>query len=128
VREPEDFSQAFTAMERNPPDAILMVSDSLTMLNRRRIFEFAAEHHLSAIYEFDFVVREGGLMSYAPDLNETCVRVTSLVDRVLKGATPADLPFEEPTRFKFAFNLRTAKALGLAVPPTFLALANEVIE
>jgi putative ABC transport system substrate-binding protein len=128
VREPEDFSQAFAAMERDLPDAILMVSDSLTMLNRKRIFEFAAEHRLPAIYEFDFVVREGGLMSYAPDLNETCARVASLVDRVLKGAIPADLPFEEPTRFKFAFNLKTAKALGLTVAPTFLALADEVIE
>jgi putative ABC transport system substrate-binding protein len=128
VREPEDFGQAFAAMEREPPDAILMVSDSLTMLNRKRIFEFAAEHRLPAIYEFDFVVREGGLMSYAPDLNETFTRVACLVDRVLKDAKPADLPFEEPTRFNFTFNLKTAKALGLAVPPTLLALADEVIE
>lgn len=128
VREPEDFEEAFVAMERELPDAILMVSDSLTMLNRKRIFEFAGTHRLPAIYEFDFVVREGGLMSYAPDLDETFARVASLVDRILKGTSPADLPFEEPTRFKFTFNLKTAKALGLVVPPTLLALADEVIE
>ncbi len=128
VREPDDFEQAFATMEREPPDAILMVSDSLTMLNRKRIFEFAAEHRLPAIYEYDFVVREGGLMSNAPDLDETFTRVASLVDRILRGARPADLPFEEPSRFKFTFNLKTAKAIGLTAPPTLLALADEVIE
>jgi putative ABC transport system substrate-binding protein len=71
-----------------------MVSDSLTMLNRKRVFEFAAEHRLPAIYEFDFVVRDGALMSYAPDLDESFARVAALVDRIFKGARPEDLPFE----------------------------------
>jgi putative ABC transport system substrate-binding protein len=105
-----------------------MVSDSLTMLNRKRVFEFAAAHRLPTTYEFDFVVRDGGLMSYAPDLEETFGRVAALVDRILKGAKPAELPFEQPTHFKLVINLKTAKALGLEVPTALLATADEVIE
>ena len=128
VREPDDFEQAFAAMNRERPDAILMVSDSLTMLNRKRVFEFAAVHRLPAIYEFDFVVREGGLMSYSMDLEEALGRVAAVVGRILKGAKPADLPFEQPTRYRFVLNQKTAKTLGLEVPPSLLARADEVIE
>ncbi len=128
VREPDDFEQAFAAMNREMPDAILMVTDSLTILNRKRVFEYAAAHRLPAIYEFDFLVRDGGLMSYAPDLNESFDRVAALVDRILKGARPADLPFEQPTRFKLVINMKTAKALGREVPTALLATADEVIE
>jgi putative ABC transport system substrate-binding protein len=128
VREPDDFKQAFDAMERELPDAILMVTDSLTLLNRKRVFEFAAEHRLPAIYEFDFLVREGGLMSYGPDLDESFGRVAALVDRILAGAAPAELPCEQPTLFRFALNLKTAKATGIKIPPTVLARADEVIE
>jgi putative ABC transport system substrate-binding protein len=128
VREPDDFEAAFAAMNREMPDAILMVSDSLTMLNRKRVFEFAAAHRLPTTYEFDFVVRDGGLMSYAPDLEETFGRAAALVDRILKGSKPADLPFEVPTRFKLVINRKTAKAIGLEVPTTLLATADEVIE
>jgi len=128
VREPNDFDQAFAAMNDNMPDAILMVSDALTNLNRKRVFEFAATHRLPAIYEYDLYVRDGGLMSYGPDLNETFSRVAALVDRILKGAKPADLPFEQPTLFRFVFNLKTAKSLGLNVSPTLVALADEIIE
>lgn len=128
VREPDDFAQAFTAMERESPDAILMVTDSLTMLNRKRVFEFAAAHRLPATYEFDFLVREGGLMAYAPDLDESYGRVAALADRIFKGAAPAQLPFEQPTRFKFAINLKTAKATGIEIPATLLSRADEVIE
>jgi putative ABC transport system substrate-binding protein len=128
VREPDDFEEAFAAMTRERPDAILMVSDSLTTLNRRRVLDFAAKQQLPAIYEFDFIVREGGLMSYSMDLDEAFGRVAALVDRILKGAKPAELPFEQPTRFHFALNLKTAEALGLSVPPTLLARADEIIE
>jgi len=128
VREPDDFDQAFAAMQREMPDAILMVTDALTILNRKRVFEFAAAHRLPAIYEFDFLVRDGGLMSYGPDLDESLDRVAALVDRILKGAKPAELPFEQPTRFRLVINLKTAKALGLEVPPMLLATADEVIE
>jgi ABC-type uncharacterized transport system substrate-binding protein len=128
VREPADFDRAFAAMNSDMPDAILMVHDSLTSLNRKRVFEFAAEHRLPAMYEFDFIARDGGLMSYGPDLNESLARVAALVDRILKGAKPAELPFEQPTRFRFVLNLKTAKSLGLTVPLTLHASADEVIE
>jgi len=128
VREPDDFEQAFSAMDREKPDAILMVTDSLTVLNRKRVFEYAAAHRLPAIYEFDFLVRDGGLMSYGPDFDENFARVAALVDRILKGTKPADLPFEQPTRFKLAINVKIAKALGLEVPTALLATADEVID
>ena len=128
VREPDDFEEAFAAMKREMPDGILMVSDALTTLNRQRIYDFAAAHRLPAIYEFDFLVRDGGLMAYGPDQDESFERVAALVDRILKGAKPADLPFEQPTRFRFSVNLKTATALGLTVPDWLLARADEVIE
>ena len=128
VREPDDFNEAFGVMDREPPDAILMVYDSLTMLNRKRVFEYATAHRLPAIYEYDLLVREGGLMSYGPDLKESFERAAAMVDRIFKGAKPADLPFEQPTRYPFVINLKTAKSIGLELPPTLLALADEVIE
>jgi putative tryptophan/tyrosine transport system substrate-binding protein len=128
VREPNDFDEAFAAMNRQPPDAILMVTDALTNLNRKRVFDFAAERRLPAIYEYDFLVRDGGLMSYGPDLRESFERAAALVDRIFKGAKPADLPFEQPTRYPFVLNLKTAKSIDLDVPQTLLAIADEVIE
>jgi putative ABC transport system substrate-binding protein len=128
VREPDDFNETFAIMNRDPPDAILMVSDSLTMLNRTRVFDYAAAKRLPAIYEYDQLVHEGGLMSYGPDLKESFERAASMVDRIFKGAKPADLPFEQPTRYLFVINLKTAKSIGLELPPTLLALADEVIE
>ena len=88
VREPEDFDEAFASMVRDPPDAILMVSDALTRLNRRRVYEFADEHRLPTTYERANYVREGGLSAYSPDLDEIYDRATSLIDRILKGANP----------------------------------------
>ncbi|THD60036.1 MAG: hypothetical protein E7813_23995 [Bradyrhizobium sp.] len=128
VREPDDFDEAFAVMDREPPDAILMVSDSLTILNRKRVFQYAATHRLPAIYEYDPLVREGGLMSYGPDLQESFDRAASMVDRLFKGARPSDLPFEQPTRYLFVINLKTAKSIGLEIPPNVLALADEVVE
>ena len=128
VREPDDFIGVFEAMDRNPPDAILMVSDSLTTLNRKRVFDYAATHRLPAIYEYDPLVRDGGLMSYGPDLKESMQRAAAMVDRIFKGAKPSELPFERPTRYLFVVNLKTAKAIGLEFPPALIALADEVIE
>jgi putative ABC transport system substrate-binding protein len=128
VREPDDFNEAFTVMDKEAPDAILMVSDSLTMLNRERVFDYAAAHRLPAIYEFDSLVHEGGLMSYGADLKESLERAAAMVDRIVKGAKPGDLPFEQPTRYLLVINLKTAKSIGLEIPPTLLALADEVIE
>ena len=128
VREPDDFNDAFAVMDRQKPDAILMVSDSLTMLNRERVFDYAAQHRVPAIYEFDSLVREGGLMSYGADLKESFERTAAMADRIFKGARPADLPFEQPTRYPFVVNAKTAKAMGLEMPPMLVALADEVIE
>src|SRR6185437_11974983 len=99
VREPDDFGTAFDAMVSTPPDGILMVTDVLTILNRKRVFDFATTHKIPAIYEADLFAREGGLMSYGPDGKEVSDRVAGLVAQILKGAKPADLPIEQPTRF-----------------------------
>jgi putative ABC transport system substrate-binding protein len=128
VQEPDDFNDAFTGMDRDLPDAILMVSDSLTTLNRKRVFDYAATKRLPAIYEYDALVRDGGLLSYGPDLDECFERVAAMVDRIFKGAKPSELPFEQPTHYRFMINLKTAKSIGIEIPPTVLALADEVIE
>ena len=128
VREPDDFEEAFAAMNREPPDAILMFSDSLTLLNRKRVFDFAAQRRLPAIYEADVLARDGGLMSYGADPRESFDRAAALVDRIFKGTKPADLPVEQPTRYLFVVNLNTAKAMHLSFPSTLLALADDVIE
>jgi putative ABC transport system substrate-binding protein len=128
VREPSDFEDAFAAMSRDVPDGLLMVSDTLTFLNRKRVYDFAAARRLPAIYEDERYARDSGLMSYGPDPVETVERAASLVDRLLKGANPAELPLEQPTRFHLVVNLKTAKALGITVPQSILARADEVIE
>jgi putative tryptophan/tyrosine transport system substrate-binding protein len=128
VREPDDFARAFKTMDGDTPDGILMVTDALTNLNRKRVFEYAAAHKLPAIYEFEFLARDGGLMSYGPDSDESNDRVAALVGRILKGAKPAQLPFEQPTKFPFVINLKTAKSGGFEVPSALLNRADEVIE
>jgi putative ABC transport system substrate-binding protein len=128
VREPNDFDGAFTEMTRLRPDAILMVSDALTTLNRKRVIEFAAVNRLPTIFEFSSLVRDGGLMSYGPNQGALGLRAADFVARILRGARPADLPLEQPTKFELVINLKTARTLGLTVPPSLLARADEVIE
>lgn len=128
VREPNDFNEAFAAMNREMPDAIMMVTDSLTSLNRKRVFDFALEHQLPAIYEQDFMARDGGLMSYGADARESFDRAAELAARIFQGAKPADLPVEVPTRYLFVINMKTAKAMNFAIPSNVLSLADEVIE
>jgi putative tryptophan/tyrosine transport system substrate-binding protein len=129
VREPNDFNGMFEAMDRDPPDAILLVADVLTTLNRKRVFDYAGAHHIPALYEYDLPwVRDGGLMSYGPDLQESFERAAALTARIFGGVWPGDLPFEEPTRYKLVINLKTAKATGIELPVNFVALADEVIE
>ncbi len=128
VREPNDFDEAFAEMTKARPDAMLMVSDALTVLNRKRIMNFAAANHLPAIYEFSALVRDGGLMSYGPNQRAIGVRAGDFVARILRGARPADLPLEQPTQFELAINLKTAKALGLELSPILVSRADEVIE
>jgi putative tryptophan/tyrosine transport system substrate-binding protein len=128
VHAPNDFTVAFAAMVREKPDAIMMLTDALTILNRQRVVDFAAEHKIPAIFEVDSLVREGGLMSYGPDAAALLNRAVSLADRILKGASPADLPLELPTKFVFAINLKTAKALGLEIPESIVLRADQVVE
>jgi putative ABC transport system substrate-binding protein len=128
LRSAEDFDEAFGNMVRDPPDAILMVSDALTRLNRQRVYEFADKHRLPTTYEWASYVREGGLSAYSADLDEIYDRAAYLIDRILKGAKPAELPFEQPTLFHLSINLKTAKALGITVPDSVIARADEVIE
>ncbi len=128
VHAPEGFDEAFARMMQKPPDAILMVSDVLTTLNRKRVIDFAAEHKIPAVFEYDSLVREGGLMSYGPDVTEMFDRAAELAVRILKGADPGQLPLETPSRFMLAINLQTARKIGLTIPPSLLARADDVVE
>ena len=128
VREPDDFDTAFATMDGEKPDGILMVTDALTVLNRKRVFDFSISRRVPAVYEFDSLVRDGGLMSYGPDRNEINARLADLVGRVLKGDKPADLPFEQPAHFLFVINRKTADSIGLVIPEAVLARADELIE
>jgi putative ABC transport system substrate-binding protein len=128
VHAPDDFDTAFSEMTKTPPDGILMVTDILTNLNRGRVMQYADEHRLPAIYEYARFAHDGGLMSYGPDESAILDRAAGLADRILKGAKPADLPLELPTRFQFAINLKTAKAIGLTIPEAILLRPDDVIE
>jgi ABC-type uncharacterized transport system substrate-binding protein len=128
VREPDDFDHAFAAMDRERPDALFMVTDSLTNLNRKRVLDFAETHRIPAMYEYASLVQEGGLMSYGPSFDDLFLRAAVYVDKILKGAKPGELPVEQPTRYYLVVNLRTAKALGLTIPQSLLLRADEVIQ
>jgi putative ABC transport system substrate-binding protein len=128
VREPEDFEGAFTTMTREPPDALLLVTDVLTILNRRRVLEFATAHSIPDMYEYGFLVREGGLMSYGPDFDDMYRRAAVYVDRILKGSKPSDLPVEQPTRYYLLVNLKTATTLGLTIPQSVLLRADAAVQ
>lgn len=128
VRRPDDFADAFSAMATRRPDAMFLVADGLTTANRQQIIEFAAKQRIPAMYEFDFLVREGGLMSYGPSVEDDFRRAAIYVNRVLKGARPADLPAEQPTRYYLGLNLKAAAALGLAVPPALLFRADHIVQ
>ena len=128
VREPDDFDVAFSAMTRDPPDALFLVTDALTILNRRRVIDFATAHRVPAMYEIGLVVRDGGLMSYGPDFADSFRRAAVYVDRILKGAKPGELAVEQPNRYYLLVNLKTAKALGLTIPQSLLLRADEVIQ
>ncbi len=122
------FDGAFATMTRARPDALLTLIDPFTNQHRRRIVDFAAAQHLPAIYEARELVDAGGLMAYGPSLAAMQRRVATYVDKILKGAKPADLPVEQPTRFELVINLKTAKALGLTIPPSLMVRADQVIQ
>ena len=128
VREPDDFDRAFTTMSQERPDAFFMVTDSLTALNRRRVLDFAETHAIPAMYEYAFLVRDGGLISYGPDRDEALRRTAVYVDRILKGMKPSELAVEQPTEYYLVINMNTANALGLTIPQSLLLRADEVIQ
>ena len=128
VREPDDFAAAFSAMTRRRPNAMFLVADGLTTMHRRQFVEFAATHRIPAMYEWNFIVREGGLMSYGVSIEDSARRAALYIDRIFKGANPADLPAEQPTRYYLFVNRKTATTLGLPIPQTVILQADEVIE
>jgi ABC-type uncharacterized transport system substrate-binding protein len=128
VRDANEFERAFDSMTRARADGLIVLSDTFATFHRARLVELAAKHQLPTIYGHSQYIEAGGLLSYGPSLTDTYRHAASYVDKILKGAKPADLPVEQPTRFELIINLKTAKALGLEVPPTLLARADEVIE
>ncbi len=128
VRAPDDFAAAFSAMTRERPDALFLVTDALTTLNRKLVLDFAAAHRIPAMYESAVPVRDGGLMSYGANLDDNWRRVAVYVDRILKGTKPGELPVEQPTRYYLLLNVKTAKTLGLTIPPSLLLRADELIQ
>ena len=128
VRNPGDIDAALATMSKERPDAVFLVSDALTNINRKRILDFAAAHHIPAMYEFGSYVKDGGLMSYGPSFDDIWGRAAIYVDKILKGAKPGELPVEQPTRYYFLVNLKTAKALGLTIPQSLLLRADEAIQ
>jgi putative ABC transport system substrate-binding protein len=128
VREPDDLTVAFSAMTRRRPDAMFLVADPFTTLNRKRVIEFAATHRIPAMYEFGFIVRDGGLMSYGPSAEDEFRQAALYVDRILKGAKPADLPAVQPTRYYLTVNVKAAATLGLTIPPSVLLRADDVVQ
>jgi len=128
VRRAEELESAFAAMTHAGADALIVLSDPALMAPLQgRVVDLAAERRLPAIYDWKFYVESGGLMSYGPSFQDIYRRTATYVDKLLKGATPADLPVEQAIKFELGLNLKTAKALGITFPPTLLIQADEVI-
>ncbi len=125
---PDDIDPAFTALLREGFDALFVPYVVVTWTHRRQILDLAVRHRLPAMYGHRTYARDGGLIAYGEDERELPRRLAVYVDKILRGAKPADLPVEQPTKFEFVINLKTAKALGLTIPPSVLARADEVIQ
>jgi putative tryptophan/tyrosine transport system substrate-binding protein len=128
VRETAEIDAAVADLARDQGGGLIVPPDAFLYVHRGLIFELAARHRVPAVYPFRFMAREGGLVSYGVDLGEAFPRAAEYIDRILRGTKPSDLPVQAPTKFELAINLTTAKALGLGVPPSLLARADEVIE
>ena len=128
VRNGEEILRALDAFAGKPGIGLVLPPDDTTIVHRKLVVTLAARHQLPAVYSFRVFVAEGGLMSYAIDVVDLFRRSASYVDRILKGEKAGDLPIQAPTKFELTLNLQTAKALGLTVPPSLLARADEVIE
>jgi putative ABC transport system substrate-binding protein len=125
---PQEFDSAFAAMMKKRPDVLMMTADPAQQLFVGRIIQFAAGARLPTMFQIRDNVMAGGFMSYGPSLPELFRRAADYVDRILKGAKPADLPVEQPTKFELVINLKTAKALGLTIPQSLLLRADEVLQ
>jgi putative tryptophan/tyrosine transport system substrate-binding protein len=128
VRDADEIERDITAFAGDSNGGLIVTQNALAILHRKLIMTLAARHRLPAIYAYSRFVTEGGLISYGPDSMDGYRRAAGYVDRILNGAKPADLPVQAPVKYELAINLKTAKALGLDVPPTVLARATEVIE
>ena len=128
VRGPDEVDNALAAMARERVGALMVLPDSMFVAERTRLAELATKHRLPAMYGLRLHAEAGGLMAYSANLPDSARRAAAFVDRILKGAKPADLPVERPTKFELVINLKTAKALGLTIPPAVLARADEVIQ
>jgi len=128
VREASEIERAITSFARSPNGGLIQTGSSLATAHRQLIVTLAARYKLPAVYSTRFFVAGGGLISYGPDFLDQYRRAASYVDRILKGEKAADLPVQTPTKYELAINLKTAKALGLELPATVLARADEVIE
>ena len=128
VRGPDEFDGAFAAMTNGHAGALLVLPDPMLAFHERRIVDLANERRLPSMYGLRDHAAAGGLMAYGPDYAQIYRRAAAYVDKILKGAKPADLPIEQPTKFVFVINLKTAKTLGVEIPPQLLARADEVIE
>jgi putative tryptophan/tyrosine transport system substrate-binding protein len=127
VRQPDEVEAALAQLAHERPDALYVVGDPVVATRQPQILAFAAQHRVPAIYTARAFVDAGGLMYYGPSRREILQRTASFVDKLLKGANPADLPVEQPTTFELVINLKTAQALGLTIPPSLLVQATEVI-
>ncbi len=123
-----NLESAFSTINQERPDALLLGSSALTLRHRARVVEFTAKRGLPTIYGSNTFVDAGGLMSYGHNSTDSYRRAATYVDKILRGAKPADLPIERPTKFELVINLKTAKKLGLSFPPQFLARADKVIK
>ena len=128
TRGPADFDRAFSEMTRARAGALTVLGGSMFFSQRRRLVDLAATNRLPAVYPARESVEAGGLMAYGPSVPDLFRRAATYVDKILKGAKPGDLPVEQPTKFELVINLKTAKALGLTIPPSLLQRADQVIE
>jgi putative ABC transport system substrate-binding protein len=127
VRDPKDFDGVFSEMMRKRPDALFVITDPLTQLNRKQLVELVTKNRLPAMYENAPYVDDGGLMAYGPSQAENMQRALHHVDKILKGTKPSELPIEQPTKFEFIINLIAAKQIGVTIPPNVLARADRVV-
>jgi putative ABC transport system substrate-binding protein len=128
AREPGQFEQVFADMARAQVNDLIVIQSPMFAAQRQAIITLAAQHNVPTIYEWGVYVASGGLMSYGANLLDEFRRAAPYVDKILKGAKPADLPVEQPTKFELVINMKTAKALGLTIPQALLLRANQVLE